>query len=96
MIVMKFDLILEGKLDWRLLLASLVIALFVGIIVANWLFRDVSWDHMFTSKPTVSWTAKGTIWHNRFEEYIAAIFFISLFVWIVLTFCAIRYVGGFQ
>ena len=88
------QLISDGKLYWWHPLALLVIALFVGITVANYLFRDESWEDLLTSKPVVSWTAKGIMTHNGFERYVATIFFTSLFVWGILIHCTIRFVGS--
>lgn len=95
--MIKFaQLITDENLYWWQHLAHFVIALFVGIIVANYLFRDVSWHHLITSESRVSWTTKGQMWHNGFERYLATIFFTTLFVWGVLNYCAIYCVGGFQ
>ena len=93
MLLTLLQLISEGKLYWWLPLAYLVIALVVGIILANCLFRDVSWDRLITSKSLVSWRG---MWHNGFDWYMATIVITTIFVWGVLTYCTIRFVGGFQ
>ncbi|MCL2116806.1 MAG: hypothetical protein FWH27_00105 [Planctomycetaceae bacterium] len=89
------QLISEGKLYWWLPLVYLAIGLAVGILVANYLFRDVSWYHLITSKSLVSWTAKGEMRHNAFERYLETIVLPTLIVWVVLIYCTIRYVRGF-
>jgi len=93
---MLVQLISEGKLYWWLPLAYLAIALVVGIFVTNWIYRDVSWHHLLTNETTRHWTTKGEMWVNGFDRYIATIVIMTIVVWVILTYCTIRYVGGFQ
>jgi len=89
-------LISEGKLYWWLPLVYFVIALIAGIHLANWIYRDVSWHHLLTSKTTRHWTTKGEMWVNGFDRDLVTIVIMTIVVWVILTCCTILYVGGFQ
>lgn len=89
-------LISADELYWWQSLALLAIALFIGIKVANDLFRNESWYHLITSESEVSMTSRGQMSHNGFERYLATIFFTTLFVWIILIRCAVYFLGFFQ
>ena len=91
MLLVLLQLISEGKLYWWLPLAYLVIALVAGILLANCLFRDVSWEWLITSKPMVSWRG---MQHNGLGWYFATIVITAIVVWGVLTYYTIWFVGA--
>ena len=80
----------EG-LQWWQPCGHFAIALVVGIIVADYIYRDESWYDMITSKHRMHWYGIRTYWSNQFENYIAIIFFITLFGWATLNMFARRF-----
>ena len=87
------QLISEGKLSWWLPWAYLVVALVAGILLANRLFRDVSWEWLITSKPMMTWRG---MYHNGLGWYLTTIIITTILVFGVLVYYTILYVRNFQ
>ena len=89
---MFFQHLLESKLYWWQLLAHLALALIAGIIVANYLYRGVSWESMNRYDYWSYTGGRGT----GLEAYLLIIVVITFICWFVLNQCAMFLVGGFQ
>ena len=75
--------LLDNELYWLHVLALFVVSFFVGDIIANYLYRDVSWSSLIMSD---NWNYRGMRW-TGLEMYLFIIFIISLIVVSVLDFC---------
>ena len=79
-------LIVASTLGWWQLGANFVIALLLGVIIANFIYRDYSWHCLLTSKYKMHWwTAYRNFYSNSFENYASIIFFITLLGWMLLN-----------
>ena len=78
--------LLENKIYWWYILTLFAVSLFVGIIIANFLYRGMSWSSMITSDYRWHWDGLRNIRSTGFEEYLFIIGIITLIVFVVLNY----------
>ena len=90
------DRLKESNVSWWFIIVLIVVSVYIGITVANFLFRDMSWHGMlasgrslFTREEKFTYPSQSIMSHDLFYWYLIAIAFVSYIVFWMLSCLAV-------